>query len=110
MPVLVGRRAATVNNGLVSRITRHMSHSEEAFICSGSFYLFRSLCACLEQRIRDVSRRLQLVNSSFLSENRPKEGSPDRPAWDAVGCGGTRGTRGMGRDACDGWGVEVTVM
>ena len=25
----------------------------------------------------------------FISENRPKEGSPDRPAWDAVGCGGT---------------------
>ena len=104
MSVLVGRRAVTVNNGLVRRITRHTSHSEEAFIRSGSFYLFRSLCACLEPPLIAIFRRLQLVNSFVSSENRPKEGSPDRPAWDAVGCGGMRwdGWDAAGRGATGG--------
>ena len=104
MPVLVGRRAATVNNGLVSRITRHMSHSEEAFIRSGSFYLFRSLCACLEPRIRDL-RRPQLVLDwckFFIFIRKPPKrglsgsagvgrGGMRWDGWDAAGRGATGG-------------------
>ena len=48
------------------------------------------------------------VNSSFLYQKTAQKRAPDGPAWDAVGCGGTRGTRGMRRDACDGWGVKLT--
>ena len=110
MPVLVGRRAVTVNNGLVRRITRHTSHSEEAFIRSGSFYLFRSLCACLEPPIRDLSASSTGEFFHFYQKTAQKKalriGRRGTP-WDAVGCGGTGGMR---RDAVQRVGCYVTVM